>query len=282
MSAKRTNQDQYTNAKGRRAGKIAGIVTGFALMPVLGWLGLAGIAMCVGAGVVVNRLVSVMASGLDTTTHNREDREREVRQEQIRSIPTAGDENVDPIVVRGREMLEQICAVNDSIPDARLSYQMDQLVRVCSQIFKTVAERPAKAGQIRKFMNYYLPTTLKMLNQYKTMQNRGVSANQMYEMRQTLVRGLDMVLGACQKLLDNLYKDSMLDVSTDIDVLEQMLKRDGLTGDAPTEPILQTGSARTAAAQQLQTGTPSQKTPADQAGSNDDDDFPSYFQQLHV
>ncbi len=160
-------------------------------------------------------------------------------------------------------MLRQIRAENDAIPDEALSKQMDELSRKCVQIFRTVAEKPGKATQIRKFMNYYLPTTLKMLTNYRTMQQRGVSEKDMAEARETLTRGMDMVLTACQKQLDNLYKDNMLDVSTDIDVLEQMLKRDGFT-DSGVAAMAEVPKqeARTAAAQQMQqTNVPVLKVP---------------------
>ena len=78
-------------------------------------------------------------------------------------------------------------------------------------------------------MNYYLPTTLKMLANYRTMLQRGVSYQEMNQARDTAVRGMNMVLTACQKQIDNLHKENMLDISTDIDVMEQMLKRDGYT-----------------------------------------------------
>ena len=108
-------------------------------------------------------------------------------------------------------------------------WSRDQLEGLCYQIFKTVSERPEKAGQIRKFMSYYLPTTLKMLSSYTTMQNRGVSVQEMRTARETTVRGMNMILTACQKQIDNLHKENLMDISTDIDVLEQMLKRDGYT-----------------------------------------------------
>ena len=142
------------------------------------------------------------------------------------------------------------------------------------QIFKTVSEKPGKAGQIRKFMSYYLPTTLKMLNSYTTMQNRGVSSTNLAEARQTMYRGMDMVITACQKQLDNLYKDTMLDVSTDIDVLEQMLRRDGFTDSAFDE-------ARTAAAAQMSMEDDIPVLHVDDNDENDEDRqsyFRSYFQ----
>ena len=101
-------------------------------------------------------------------------------------------------------------------------------------------------------MDYYLPTTLKMLASYRTMSNRGVSVSDMTEARSTVIRGMGMVLTACQKQLDTLYKDDILDVSTDIDVLEQMLKRDGFTEGE----LGQLRQSATAAAAQMQKTNP--------------------------
>ena len=98
-------------------------------------------------------------------------------------------------------------------------------------------------------MNYYLPTTLKILANYRIMQQRGVSYGEMKEARETTVRGLTLILRACQKLIDNLHRENMLDISTDIDVLEQMLKRDGYTDSE----IIDT--ARTAAEAQMRSSS---------------------------
>ena len=229
--------------------------------------------LCGALSLLAGKIVSIMGSGLDLTTHNRQDQKEQPAPPE--ELPLSGDEAADAVIARGQEMLHQIRAENDAIPDQVLSGQMDELERLCVQIFKTVAEKPQKAGQIRKFMNYYLPTTLKMLANYRTMDQRGVSVTDMTEARSTLIRGMGMVLTACQKQLDNLYKDTLLDVSTDMDVLEQMLKRDGLTDDelgAATARAAQ--SARTATAAQLErSGAPTAKSPAAAA----DDDFVSFY-----
>ena len=142
-------------------------------------------------------------------------------------------------------MLATIRKENAAIPDQELTEQMNNLSIKCEQIFRTVSESPSKAPQVRKFMNYYLPTTLKMLANYRTMQQRGVSYGEMKEARETTVHGMNLILTACQKQIDNLHRDNMLDISTDIDVLEQMLKRDGFTENEIVE------NARTAAEAQM-------------------------------
>ena len=167
------------------------------------------------------------------------------KKEEASKIPLTGDKVADQVITTGQEMLNTITKENAAIPDRELTDLMNNLSIKCEQIFRTVSECPSKAPQVRKFMNYYLPTTLKMLANYRTMQERGVSYGEMKEARETTIRGMNLVLTACQKQIDNLHRDNMLDISTDIDVLEQMLKRDGFMDNEIVE------NARTAAEAQM-------------------------------
>ena len=247
----------------------AGFIITLLILSSLSGFSFGGIIAGVLLGLGIGKITSIMGSGLDTTTHNRRDREREAREaeaarqqeeeqrrqkaleeeqkkrEAASSIPLTGDKAADQVITTGMDMLETIRRENAAIPDQDLSALMDQLSIKCEQIFRTVSECPSKAPQVRKFMNYYLPTTLKMLANYRTMEQRGVSYGEMKEARETSVRGLNMILTACQKQIDNMHRENMLDISTDIDVLEQMLKRDGFTENEIVE------SARTAAEAQM-------------------------------
>ena len=171
-----------------------------------------------GIALLVGRIAYIMAQGLDTT------QEAPVQQ----SIPKTGDTAVDSLVEKGQEMLAQIRKENDLIPDAELSVQMNQLENVANRIFHTVAEQPAKAPQIRRFMDYYLPTTLKMLSGYRKMDERQLNGKSAQDTRAQVREAMDTVLKAFDKQLDALYQDDMLDISTDIDVMETMLRQDGL------------------------------------------------------
>ena len=269
----RSHEKAKQKNKGFKAGAIAFGVAAVLYAAIFPLYRISDFLLCGALSMLAGKIVSIMGSGLDLTTHNKQDQKEQPAPPEV--LPLSGDEAADAVIARGQEMLHQIRAENDAIPDQVLSGQMDELERLCIQIFKTVAEKPQKAGQIRKFMNYYLPTTLKMLANYRTMDQRGVSVTDMTEARSTLIRGMGMVLTACQKQLDNLYKDTLLDVSTDMDVLEQMLKRDGLTDDelgAATARAAQ--SARTATAAQLEkTGAPT----ANSSSSAADDDFVSFY-----
>ena len=266
MANKQKNKQQI---KGRKVGWIAFGVTALLYAAIFPLYRIGDFILAAAVAFLVGKVVSIMGSGLDLTTHNREDREREAKQ--VAELPLSGDDAADAMISRGQDMLHQIRSENDAIPDEVLSGQMDELEHLCVQIFKTVAEKPGKAPQIRKFMDYYLPTTLKMLASYRTMSNRGVSVSDMTEARSTVIRGMGMVLTACQKQLDTLYKDDILDVSTDIDVLEQMLKRDGFT-EGELSQLRQ--RAQAPAAQQLPDANPQ---PLDIPPASSSDDFVSFY-----
>ncbi|MBR5960674.1 MAG: 5-bromo-4-chloroindolyl phosphate hydrolysis family protein [Clostridia bacterium] len=281
------------NPNSNRKSGGAGFIITLLILSSLSGFSFGGIIAGVLLGLGIGKITSIMGSGLDTTTHNRRDRERQVQEEaaarqqaEARSrqlaaeaeekkkadasrIPLTGDKIADAVITTGQDMLNTIKKENAAIPDQELTEQMNNLYIKCEQIFRTVSETPSKAPQVRKFMNYYLPTTLKMLANYRTMQQRGVSYGEMKEARDTTVHGMNLILTACQKQIDNLHRENMLDISTDIEVLEQMLKRDGFMENEIVE------SARTAAEAQMRySSAPVMNFPT----SSDDHDIPAGVQ----
>lgn len=182
-----------------------------------GWLLAAALSFLAGA------VVRVMAQGLDTTVNQKTPESLKKMQGET------GDPEVDALLDKGREMIAEIRRENDLIPDSGLSDKLDQLEDRCAEIFRTVYDKPGKASQIRKFMEYYLPTTLKMVKGYRMLDERGVSGAEAADAKNRIDDALAVVLQGCDKMLSKLYQDDVLDLTTDIDVLEQMLKRDGLT-----------------------------------------------------
>lgn len=168
-------------------------------------------------------IVKTMAQGLDLTVKDK-------TPESLQKVQgDTGNPDVDAILQKGREMIIEIRSENEKIPDSSLSEKLDQLENLCAEVFRAVYDKPAKAPQIRKFMEYYLPTTLKMVKGYRMLGERNVSGAEAQAARRRIDDALGVVIRGCRKMLDNLYRDDVLDITTDIDVLEQMLKRDGLT-----------------------------------------------------
>lgn len=120
--------------------------------------------------------------------------------------------------------------LNDAIADPKISAQIDHLEGVTGKIFDVVADQPAKRPQIRRFLQYYLPTTLKILNAYDRMGGAGVEGENISATKDKIEGMMDTICTAFDKQLDSLYGEEALDISTDITVMEQMLAREGLGG----------------------------------------------------
>ena len=172
---------------------------------------------------LVGVIIRILAQGLDLSTPDK-------TPESLTKVEDeTGDPQIDELLSRGREMIQEIRKENDLIPDSSLSDKLDKLENQCAEIFRAVYDKPHKASQIRKFMEYYLPTTLKMVKGYRMLDERGVNGAEAMAAKNRIDDALLVVLQGCEKMLDKLYQDDVLDLTTDIDVLEQMLRRDGLT-----------------------------------------------------
>lgn len=155
-------------------------------------------------------------------------REAAEKRKAEQAKATTGDAEVDSLILRGQQLLEQIRSENDRLPEPEISEQIDTIESIANQIFKAVIDQPKKAAQIRRFMDYYLPTTLKMLVAFRRMEEDNVTGENADNARQRIRSSLDMVIEAFKKQLARLYEDDTLDITTDMDVLETMLKQDGL------------------------------------------------------
>lgn len=136
----------------------------------------------------------------------------------------------DPLLLERQRALSELRRLNDNIKDETISAQISHMEEVTGKIFDLVAQDRSKLPQIRRFLNYYLPTTLKLLNAYDRMDQAGVEGANIEGTMGKIGAMLDQICTAFDKQLDALFADEALDISTDITVLEQMLAREGLGG----------------------------------------------------
>ena len=132
-----------------------------------------------------------------------------------------------------QKILDELRRVNDAIPDEEMSDKISRLEAVSAKIFEQARTDPDKLPQMRKFMDYYLPTSLKLLNTYAELDNQGVEGENISESKRRIELTMDTLVKAFENQLDRLFASDALDVSTDIDVMQNMLRADGLTDDAP-------------------------------------------------
>ncbi len=132
-----------------------------------------------------------------------------------------------------QKILDDLRAVNDAIPDEEMSDKIDRLEAVSAKIFEQAKSDPDKLPRMRKFMDYYLPTSLKLLQTYAELDAQGVEGENISESKKRIEQTMDTLVHAFETQLDQLFQDDALDVSADIDVMENMLRADGLTGETP-------------------------------------------------
>ncbi len=143
---------------------------------------------------------------------------------------STGNPEIDALLTERDRAVGEMRRLNDAIEDPRISAQISLLETTTGKIIDTVAASPGKLPQIRKFMNYYLPTTLKLLNAYDRMDSAGVSGANIDGTKGRIEDMLDTICTAFTRLLDDLYGEEAMDISAEITVMEQMLAQEGLGG----------------------------------------------------
>ena len=127
-------------------------------------------------------------------------------------------------------LLQQLRQANDAIPDPVMTAKISRLEAVSARIFELAKQDPGKKAQLQKFMDYYLPTALKLLNTYASLSAQDVQGENITDAKKSIERSMDMLVTAFENQLDKLFQSDALDVSADVAALEGMLNLDGLTG----------------------------------------------------
>jgi len=188
-------------------------VGGYVLMAVVSVAVFFGVnALCRNAGVVGEPAVE---------TKKAEEKPKE---------ETTGNPEVDKMLKEGRMAIAEMKRLDDNIADPGISADIVRLEQVSQKIFDEVKRDPSKLPKIRRFMDYYLPTTLKLLNSYDRMSGAGVSGENINGTLAKVEGMMRTIVVAFEKQLDSLYGADALDISADITVLETMMAREGLTG----------------------------------------------------
>ena len=129
-------------------------------------------------------------------------------------------------------ILREIKQANDAIADPVMSAKIDRIGEITSKILEYQRKNPNKNSQLRSFLSYYLPTTLKILKAYAQMEAQGIEGENIRAAKERLEGMMDKVVEGFEKQLDKLFQDDAMDITTDVEVLERMLDKDGLSGGA--------------------------------------------------
>lgn len=138
---------------------------------------------------------------------------------------------IDPILEEGARALGEMARIYSSVQDKEVRRKINELMRITDKITQDAIADPSDIPQIKKFMNYYLPTTIKLLNAYDRMSAQGIEGENLDRSMNNINEMLDQAIVAYKKRLDSLFENQALDIETDIEVMNRMLTREGLTGE---------------------------------------------------
>jgi 5-bromo-4-chloroindolyl phosphate hydrolysis protein. len=173
------------------------------------------------------------AQYLKTMKNAKEQQEAEKR-EQEKWANREGGTVLKETIDEGKNYIQTIKAANDALPEAEISEKLDQLETVTTEIFDYVEQHPEKLPEIRKFMCYYMPITLKLVTAYQTFDEHGANSEEVMATKLEIKGTLDTINKAYQNLMNKLMQADILDVSSDISALETILAQEGLTEDELT------------------------------------------------
>ena len=160
----------------------------------------------------------------------QEEREAVLKNEKL-------SEEAKKVIQEGNAYLDQIKKSNEAIPGEEISRKISRMEVIIGKIFDRVEEHPELISDLRRFMDYYLPTTVKLLNAYEDMDSQPVQGPNIQKSKKEIEDTLDTINQAFEKLLDSFFKDTAWDISSYISVLQTMLAQEGLTKGAFERPL---------------------------------------------
>lgn len=194
-------------------------------------------AFFIGGKIFKGKKYYVPAESVQPEKKSEPEKKPEPKAEPQKKVST-GDPEVDKIIEEGYKYLHELRDVNIRIPDEVMTKRIDRMEVASADIFAYIAEHPEKAAEIRRFMNYYLPTTLKLLNSYDKLSRQRVKGENIQKTMFEIEGMMETIAGAFEKQLDSLFDDDALDIAADISVMESILKQEGLSGEDMKMPGL--------------------------------------------
>ena len=184
-------------------------------------------AFLITAAVILYNIVNTIAKAKADAKSQQEQQPKKPVQEE----KTSGNEEVDKLIKERDLTISELRRLNYNIENEKISAWIDDIENTTTKIFDVVIAHPDKLPQISKFLNYYLPTTMKLLNTYDRMGSQGVSGENISGTMKKVEETLEMVVKAFHKQLDTLFAGEALDVNADIAVMENLMKTEGLAED---------------------------------------------------
>ena len=131
----------------------------------------------------------------------------------------------------GKKYIAEIRNANEVIVSPEMSDKLYKLEKIVIEIFKTIEKNPKKLPEVKKFIDHYLPITLKLVNSYKELAIQSIETENIRKAKEEIEKSIDLINTAFENLFDGLFEEAAMDISSDISVLETLFSQDGLTNN---------------------------------------------------
>ena len=139
-----------------------------------------------------------------------------------------GDKKIDTLITDGEKSIAEMHGFSNAIFDEAVRQKANELISITDKIFKKLLIEPGVYTQVKRFADFFLPTTVKLLNTYVTFSQSGGKGENITTTLERINSALDTTLISYRKFFDSLFENQALDIETDITVLDTMLKKEGL------------------------------------------------------
>ena len=139
-----------------------------------------------------------------------------------------GDDKIDTLLADGEKSIAEMQGFSNAITDDSVRKKADELISITDKIFKKLLVEPGVYTQVKRFADFFLPTTVKLLGSYVKFSQSGVEGENITSTIERINTALDTTLVSYRKFFDSLFENQALDIETDISVLDTMLKKEGL------------------------------------------------------
>lgn len=163
--------------------------------------------------------------------------EKKHPSKQTSAEDSASESELAGIIREGQSYIRELRDLNDAIPGEEISAKLFCLENLLKEIFDSLASHPEQMPQMKKFMNYYLPMTLKLVKSYEEFDSLSMPSEEVLDAKREICDSLDTINGAFEELLKRLFRDVAYDAATDAQVLQQMLAQEGLSKTREFETV---------------------------------------------
>jgi len=177
--------------------------------------------------IIIILCIIAAAIGISAIIDSRKKTSSEIEQGDS-SVSEIKKERMDNVLSDGSDALREMAKLYHDINDLSIREKINEIMLITDKIIQEAEKDPSELTQIRRFFSYYVPTTIKLLKTYEGLNAVGIDGENIVASKKNISEMLDTAIEAYKKRLDSLFENQALDIETDIDVMNQMLEREGL------------------------------------------------------